>query len=257
MDDNNSNKSTENVKKSDLDAIIKDVKIQIRRLFGGYKEQIERIGNVLKIKGLIKEEDICTEIKNALRDEIKEKIISSDTIERCCPDEWKRKTKPKDSIDPQLRISEDKNPQEQETVTNTNTNITSGGQILQQEFEPVHSKKVEEKVKSRQEQKQIREEQEEELKRLRPLAEVTKEQESEEIQQLTAENEQQKEEIQSLREKLDKLKEEGGEEVWIAIGILELGGNQIPLRITVNTKQKKIEHVEIDREKIKQASRQV
>jgi hypothetical protein len=261
----NSNESVENTKKSELDAIIKEVKIQIRRLFGGYKEQIERIGNVLKVEGLIKEEDICTEIKNALREEIKEKIISSDTIERCCPDEWKRKTKPKDSIDPQLRISEDKNPQEQETVTNTNTNITSEGQILQQEFEPDHSKIVEEKVKEkekesfendRQEQKQIIKEQEEELKRLRPLAEVAKEQECEEIQQLTTENEQQKEEIQSLREKLDKLKEEGGEEVWTAIGILELGGNQVPLKITVNTKQKKIEHVEIDREKIKQASRQ-
>ncbi|MGC1932434.1 MAG: hypothetical protein WA667_25965 [Candidatus Nitrosopolaris sp.] len=60
------------------------------------------IGNVLKTKRVIKEEDICTEIKNALYEEIKEKIISSDTIERCCPDEWKRKTKPKDSMDPIL-----------------------------------------------------------------------------------------------------------------------------------------------------------
>jgi hypothetical protein len=89
-----SNESVQNIKKSELDATIKDVKIQIRKLFGGYKEQIERIGIVLKTKRLIKEEDICTEIKNALREEIKEKIISSDTIERCCPDEWKRKTRP-------------------------------------------------------------------------------------------------------------------------------------------------------------------
>jgi hypothetical protein len=47
----NSDESVENTKKSELDAIIKDVKIQIRKLFGGYKEQIERIGNVLKAKG--------------------------------------------------------------------------------------------------------------------------------------------------------------------------------------------------------------
>jgi hypothetical protein len=255
----NSDESVENTKKSELDAIIKDVKIQIRRLFGGYKEQIERIGNVLKVKGLIKEEDICIEIKNALREEIKEKIISSDTIERCCPDEWKRKTKPKGSTEPQLRIYEDKNPQEQETVTNANSNITSGGQILQQEFEPDHSKIVEEKVKEKEkefvevrlEQNQIIKEQEEELKRLRPLAEVAKEKESEEMQQLTIENEHQKEEIQSLREKLDKLKEEVGGEVWTAIGILVINRNQVPLKITVNTKQKKIEHVEIDTEKIK------
>jgi hypothetical protein len=261
MDDNNSNsnKSVQNVKISDLDAIIKDVKIQIRRLFGGYKEQIERIGNIIKAKGLIKEEDICTEIKNALREEIKEKIISSDTIERCCPDEWKRKTKPKDSIDPQLRIYEDKNPLEQETVTNTNTNanITSGDQILQQEFEPDHSKIVDGKEKEkeffedRQEQKQIIKEQEEELKRLRALAEVAKEQESEEIQQFKTENKKQKEEIRSLREELHKLKEDGGEEVWTAIGILVINRNQVPLKITVNSKQKRIEHVEIDAEKIK------
>jgi hypothetical protein len=266
MDDNNSNESVQIIKKSELDAIIKDVKIRIRKLFGGYKEQIERIGIVLKTKRLIKEEDICTEIKNALREEIKEKIISSDTIERCCPDEWKRKTRPKDSIDPQLRISEDKNPQEQETVTNsnTNTNITSEGQILQQEFEPDHSKIVDGKEiekefieRDRQEQKQIIKKQEEELKRLRPLSEVAKEQESEEIQQFKTENKQQKEEIRSLREELDKLKEERGEEVWTAIAILELRGNQVPLRITVNSRQKKIEHVEIDREKIKQASRQL
>ncbi len=189
MDNNsNSNESVQNIKKSELDAIIKDVKIQIRRLFGGYKEQIERIGNVLKTKRIIKEEDICIEIKNALREEIKEKLISSDTIERCCPDEWKRKTKPKDSIDPQLRISEDKNPQEQETVTNTNTSITSGCQVLQQEFDPDELKKVEEEVKQQKdnflesikhdEQEQIIKEQEEELERLRPLAERQKEQES-------------------------------------------------------------------------------
>jgi hypothetical protein len=68
---------------------------------------------------------------------------------------------------------------------------------------------------------------------------------------LTTENNHQKEEIQSLRNELDKLKE--GEEDWTAIGIVEMSGNQIPLKITVNTKQKKIENVEIDRETMKNA----
>jgi acid stress-induced BolA-like protein IbaG/YrbA len=93
---NNSNESVKDTKKSELDVVIKDVKAQLRKHYAGYKEQIERIGNVLKDKKFIKEQDICTEIKEALRDEINEKIISSDTIERCCPDEWKRKTKCKE-----------------------------------------------------------------------------------------------------------------------------------------------------------------
>lgn len=138
---NNSNESVKNTKEFELDAIIKDVKIQIRKHYAGYKEQIERIGYVLKAKKLIKEEDICTEI---IIEEIKEKIILSDTIELCRPDEWKRKTKRKDVKDPQLRFFEDKNSQEQGTVTNVNTNLTSEGQILQQESEPDESKKIQE-----------------------------------------------------------------------------------------------------------------
>ena len=40
-------------------------------------------------------ESICEEIKNALRDEIREGQISERDIERHCLDEWKKKTKPK------------------------------------------------------------------------------------------------------------------------------------------------------------------
>ncbi len=246
-------------KNPELDVLVKDIKFQIRKIFGGTKEQIERIGNFLKEKKLVKERDICIEIKSHLKEEIEEGLISERTIDRCCPEKWKRKTRPK-AEERQMSFFEGQKEPKHETVTNTNTNVTSAGQVLQQEFDPDESKKVEEHVKQqhenfignikRDQQEQIIKEQEEELKRLRPLAEVAKEQESEEIQQLTTENEQQKEEIQSLREKFDKLKEEGGEEVWTAIGILELGGNQVPLRITVNGKQKKIEHVEIDRENI-------
>jgi hypothetical protein len=48
-----------------------------------------------------------------------------------------------------------------------------------------------------------------------------------------------------LGEKLDKRKED---EVWTATAILEVSGNQIPLKITVNSKERKIEHIEINRE---------
>jgi hypothetical protein len=78
------------------------------------------------------------------------------------------------------------------------------------------------------------------------VAEVAKEQGSEEIQLLTTENNQQKEEIESLQNEPAKSKEEEGQ-VWTATGILEMVGNQIPLLITVNSKERKIENVEIDR----------
>ncbi len=80
------------------------------------------------------------------------------------------------------------------------------------------------------------------------VAEIPNE-ESEERQRLTTVN-QQKEELQSLRNELDKPNEG---EIWTATGILDISGNQIPLKITVNTKQKKIEHVEIARETMKNA----
>ena len=40
---------------------------------------------------------------------------------------------------------------------------------------------------------------------------------------------------------------------WTAIGILEMSRNQIPLKITVNPKERKIEYVEVDREAMKNA----
>jgi hypothetical protein len=47
--------------------------MHIRKHYAGLKEQIERIGNALRAKKLIKEEDICIEIKNTLREEIKDR----------------------------------------------------------------------------------------------------------------------------------------------------------------------------------------
>jgi hypothetical protein len=43
------------------------------------------------------------------------------------------------------------------------------------------------------------------------------------------------------------------EGLWTAIGILEMSRNQIPLKITVNPKERKIEYVEVDREAMKNA----
>jgi len=107
----------------ELDTLIKDVKAQIRKFHGGIKEQIERTGDFLKEKKLVKDRDICVEIKSNLKEEIEDQIISERTIDRCCPEEWKRKTKPKKER--HLSFFEDKNELEQGTVTNTAVEMSS------------------------------------------------------------------------------------------------------------------------------------
>jgi len=58
-------------KNRELDVLIKDVKIKIKKFYGGIKEQIERTGYFLKEKKLVKERDICIELKSYLKEEIK------------------------------------------------------------------------------------------------------------------------------------------------------------------------------------------
>ena len=169
-----------------------------------------------------------------MKEEIEEGLISERTIDRCCPEEWKRKTRPKPE-ERQMSFFEGQKEPKQETVTNTNTNVTSGGQVLQQEFDPDESKKVEE--------------QKPEGTKIQRVAQIPGEQESEEMQRLKMENKGQKEKIESLLKEIDKLKEQG--DVWTANGIVQMGKIQLPLILTVNTKQKKIESVELDREAIK------
>lgn len=134
-------------KNPELEALIKDVKCKIRKYYRGIKEQIDRTGNFLKEKKLVKERDICIEIKSYLKEEIEEHIISERTIDRCCPDEWKRKTKPKKER--QMSFFEGKKEPEQVLGTYTNSNVTPAGQVLEQEFQcQDRSKVVEEQVLS-------------------------------------------------------------------------------------------------------------
>jgi hypothetical protein len=85
---------TDDKNRSEVDAVIEEVKHELRSLFGKSKEQIMKVGNAFKGSGF-KEESICELIKNALKEEITEGLISSRSIELHCPPEWKRKTKPK------------------------------------------------------------------------------------------------------------------------------------------------------------------
>ena len=82
---------------SSIDEIIQQVKQEFKSFLIKRRELVLKLGNVFE-KAVANSESICEEIKNALRDEIAEKVISSRNIEMYCPSKWKRKTKPKNEI---------------------------------------------------------------------------------------------------------------------------------------------------------------
>lgn len=69
------------------------------------KELVLKLGNAFE-KAVANQESVYEEIKNALRDEIAEKAISSRNIEMYCSSKWKRKTKPKNE---ERSFSQDEN----------------------------------------------------------------------------------------------------------------------------------------------------
>jgi hypothetical protein len=81
--------------KDDLEVEIREIREEFRTHFTRCKELVKRLGNVIKKAGIVKESDICHEVKNILAEEIAAQDITVRTIERYCPDEWKRTTKPK------------------------------------------------------------------------------------------------------------------------------------------------------------------
>ena len=79
---------------SDLDAVIREVKEELKIIFFKRRDLILKLDEAFK--NIVSDiESICEEIKNALHDEIRDGHISERDIERYCPDEWKQKTKPK------------------------------------------------------------------------------------------------------------------------------------------------------------------
>jgi hypothetical protein len=101
--------------RTEVDAVIEEVKRELRSVFVKTDEQIKRLGNALK-KVVKREESICEEIKNALKEEIAEGVISTRTIELHCPTEWKHKTKPKNEKISFSKV-EEKTQQQQVAVT--------------------------------------------------------------------------------------------------------------------------------------------
>jgi hypothetical protein len=82
---------------SNLDEIIQEVKQEFKCFLIKRRELILKLGDAFE-KVVANPEGICEEIKNVLRDEIAEKLISSRNIELYCHSKWKRKTRPKNEI---------------------------------------------------------------------------------------------------------------------------------------------------------------
>ena len=123
---------TDDKNRSEVDSVIEEVKLELRSLFRRSKEQIRKVGNAFKRSGF-KEESICELIKNALKEEITEGLISSRSIELHCPPEWKRKTKPKSeratsaeqkNEKSSFSSSKEKKPQQQIAATNNGKSVT-------------------------------------------------------------------------------------------------------------------------------------
>jgi hypothetical protein len=81
--------------KSELDAIIAEVKEEFRNFLIKRRELVITLGSAFEKVVGGNSEGICEEIKNVLSEEITQKLVSRRDIERYCPDNWKQKTKPK------------------------------------------------------------------------------------------------------------------------------------------------------------------
>jgi len=78
----------------ELDNVINEVKEQLQRMLTEKKKLIKKLGNAYE-KVVSNQESICEEIKNALKSEVTEGLISNRLIEMYCPENWKKKRRPK------------------------------------------------------------------------------------------------------------------------------------------------------------------
>jgi hypothetical protein len=77
---------------SSIDAVIAYVKEEFKNILAKRKDPIIKLGEVFERK-VSDRESVCEEIKNALREEIAQGLVSTRIIELHCQDKWKRKTK--------------------------------------------------------------------------------------------------------------------------------------------------------------------
>jgi hypothetical protein len=116
---------TDENKRSVLDTTIKEVRQEFRshhqQLLVKRKELITRLGKAFEAV-VSNPKSICKQIKNSLREEITDKIISARDIERYCPNKWKKNTKSKNDNLSFSKQVEDK-PRQQVVVTQEGKSI--------------------------------------------------------------------------------------------------------------------------------------
>ena len=83
-----------NNENSELDSVIDEVRRELRTVLLKRQELIAKLGFAFE-KVVANKESICEEIKNCLKEEIAQEIISPRTIEQSCRPEWKKKTRPR------------------------------------------------------------------------------------------------------------------------------------------------------------------
>ena len=90
----------------DIDSIIAKVKQEFKNFFIQREQLIITLGKAFE-RIVSKPESICREIKGTLREEIAQGLITTRAIELHCPDEWKKKTRPKKEKNENLSISQE------------------------------------------------------------------------------------------------------------------------------------------------------
>ena len=73
----------------DFDRVIEGIKLDFRKSLAlKHQDLITRLGNAFE-NVVSNPKSICEEIKNSLKEEIIDKMVSARLIEHHCPDKWK------------------------------------------------------------------------------------------------------------------------------------------------------------------------
>lgn len=107
---------------AELDEVIRLVKEEFRNIFAKRKDLIIKLGEAFEHR-VSNIDDVCEEIKNVLREEIAEGVISYRDIERYCRDEWKKNTKPKKEKNDKLSFSRQEQQDTPELLVCTDGNL--------------------------------------------------------------------------------------------------------------------------------------
>jgi hypothetical protein len=120
----------------DLEATIREVKQEFQNLIVKKKDLVLILGRAFQ-KTVSKPDSICEEIKNTLKEEIAEKIITTRLIEQVCPDEWKRRTRPKMPENEISSFSNSNSGSNRQEVVMTINSSSEGGTSPSDPLDPI------------------------------------------------------------------------------------------------------------------------